>query len=246
MNAVVLSRYGFVEWGRHPLLCPRDFPNATIVKVVSASINDLDARFPSQDLLLLGRMISGYASALTEPFLGRYVLGKDLSGVVVQSPSLPPGTEVFAALSPLAVRGAMAEVTEAKSPSQPQFAIVDEEYIAPKPPSLSFDEAAAVPFAALTAWVSCPVVTRTGVAGAGGEGRRQARRQGLHSRRKRRRRPFRRPNRQSSHPPLPPSPHGPSLGRLCSPPAPNKSKTLLKGNAGFICLTRKPGCRRCV
>ncbi len=71
------------------------------------------------------------------------VLGWDISGEVVESraPDYKPGDEIYTMARFPLIAGAYAE-----------FAAIPADQIAPKPASLSHEEAAAVPLTALTAW----------------------------------------------------------------------------------------------
>ncbi|VFQ64317.1 unnamed protein product [Cuscuta campestris] len=134
-RAVLLPQFG----GPHVLelhdnvSVPNLKPNQVLVRTRAVSINPLDTR-----------MRSGYGRSIFEPLLP-LILGRDVSGKVAavgnSVRSLVVGQEVFGALHPTAVRGTYTD-----------YAILDEDELAPKPASLSHVEASAIPFAALTAW----------------------------------------------------------------------------------------------
>ncbi|CAM6108383.1 unnamed protein product [Calypogeia fissa] len=134
-SAVIVPRFGGPEVMEYqygvalPDLCP----NEVLVRTRAAAVNPLDIR-----------MRAGYGKSLFEPLLP-LVLGRDVSGEVAAVGSavrhLHVGQEVFGALHPTAVRGTYSD-----------YSILAEEQLALKPPSLSHAEAAAIPFAALTAW----------------------------------------------------------------------------------------------
>jgi NADPH:quinone reductase-like Zn-dependent oxidoreductase len=111
---------------------PRCGPNDVLVRVAAAAVNPLDAR-----------VRAGYGAALFRPTLP-LVLGRDVSGEVVargaNARAFPLGASVFGALSPVTPRGSHAE-----------YVAVNEAHLAGKPPNLSHAEAAALPFATLTA-----------------------------------------------------------------------------------------------
>lgn len=73
-----------------------------------------------------------------------YILGSDIAGIVekvgANVTKFTAGQEVIGSLE-WATQGAFAE-----------YVVTKEQYLAPKPTNLSFEEAAAVPLAALTAW----------------------------------------------------------------------------------------------
>ncbi len=159
MQAMVATGLGGVE-----VLRPAEVPmpvraNAElIVKVLAAGVNPIDAKTRS------GRGVS----AAIERFPA--VLGYDFAGVVVESPyeahPLTPGTPVYGMTMVPRFGGSYAE-----------YVTVPAAFAAPKPPSMSFDEAAALPLAALTAWGMVVEVARAHEgqrmlihAGAGGVG----------------------------------------------------------------------------
>lgn len=129
-----------------------------VVKVLAASVNPIDAKTRA------GRGVAGAIDSWP------VVLGNDLAGIVVESPY---------EAHPLAVGHAVYGMTMVPrfGGSYAEFATVPELFLAPKPPSLSFEEAAAVPLAALTAWGMVVEVARAHEgqrmlihAGAGGVG----------------------------------------------------------------------------
>ncbi|MCO5580008.1 hypothetical protein L7F22_033874 [Adiantum nelumboides] len=89
-------------------------------------------------------MREGYGRSLFERLLP-LILGRDVSGEVVavgnSVKQIHVGQEVFGALHPTAVRGTYSD-----------YSILEEDQLVAKPSSLSHMEAAAIPFAALTAW----------------------------------------------------------------------------------------------
>lgn len=135
MRAAVVRAFGGPEVVRlaTDVPVPRLAPDEVLVRVAAASVSPLDAR-----------VRAGYARALYAPMLP-LILGRDVSGEVVargdNARSFPLGAQVFGALSPVAPRGAHAE-----------FVAVREAHLAPKPRAWTHAQAAAVPFAALTAW----------------------------------------------------------------------------------------------
>ncbi|XP_043690054.1 reticulon-4-interacting protein 1, mitochondrial [Telopea speciosissima] len=134
-RAVVVPRFGGPEIleVRPNVEVPDLKPKDVLVRARAVSINPLDTR-----------MRSGYGRSLFEPLLP-LILGRDISGEVAavggSVQSLRVGQEVFGALHPTAVRGTYAD-----------YAILSEEELTTKPPSVTHVEASAIPFAALTAW----------------------------------------------------------------------------------------------
>lgn len=129
-----------------------------VVRVLAASVNPIDAKTRA------GRGVAGAIGSWP------VILGYDLAGIVVESPY---------EAHPLAVGRAVYGMTMVPrfGGSYAEFAAVPELFLAPKPSSLSFEEAAAVPLAALTAWGMVVDVARAHEgqrvlihAGAGGVG----------------------------------------------------------------------------
>lgn len=159
MQAMVATGLGGVEvLERAEVLMPVRANAEVIVKVMAAGVNPIDAKTRT------GRGVS----AAIERFPA--VLGYDLAGVVVESPyeahPLTPGTPVYGMTMVPRFGGTYAE-----------YAAVPAAFLSPKPSTLSFDEAAALPLAALTAWGMVVDVARAHEgqrmlihAGAGGVG----------------------------------------------------------------------------
>jgi NADPH:quinone reductase-like Zn-dependent oxidoreductase len=133
MKAAFLRRHGTRERLQVGDL-PRPAPGPTdvLVRVRAASVNPVDFKIRDGALRPLIRY----------PF--PLILGNDLSGVVeevgAQVTTFQPGDEVFARLDKNRI-GSFAE-----------FALVSAAQVAKKPASLSFEEAASLPLAGLTAW----------------------------------------------------------------------------------------------
>ncbi|WP_308218116.1 NADP-dependent oxidoreductase [Streptomyces sp. RKCA744] len=112
---------------------PRPLPTEVLVRVRAAGVNPVDWKT---------RQGAGMAGVLGEP---PFILGWDVSGVVEEVgfgvTTLAPGDEVYG--MPWFPREAGGYAEFVTAPSR-QFAV--------KPASLSHEEAAAVPLAALTAW----------------------------------------------------------------------------------------------
>jgi len=159
MQAMVVSEWGGPE-ALHPaeVTMPVRANAEVLVKVMAAGVNPIDAKTRA------GRGVAGAARSLP------VTLGYDLAGIVVESPyeahPLSVGREVYGMTMVPRFDGSYAE-----------YATVPESALAPKPASLSFTEAAAVPVAALTAWGMVVDVARAHEgqrmlihAGAGGVG----------------------------------------------------------------------------
>jgi NADPH:quinone reductase-like Zn-dependent oxidoreductase len=132
MKAFVVGKYG--KDGLHAA----DVPQPTVgerdvlVRVSAASINPLD------------KMVRNGEFKQLLKYKRPFVLGHDVAGVVAQVGSavrdFQVGDEVYARPRDLRI-GGFAE-----------FIAIDQDDVAPKPRSLSLDEAAAVPLVALAAW----------------------------------------------------------------------------------------------
>ncbi|KAG6548773.1 hypothetical protein Mapa_009534 [Marchantia paleacea] len=134
-TAVLVRRFGgpeVMEY-RNGVALPDLGTNDVLVRARAVSVNPLDIR-----------MRGGYGKSLFQPLLP-IVLGRDVSGEISAVGSgvrqLQVGQEVFGALHPTAIRGTYSN-----------YAILAEEQLIAKPASLSHVDAAAIPFAALTAW----------------------------------------------------------------------------------------------
>jgi NADPH:quinone reductase-like Zn-dependent oxidoreductase len=133
MKAIVYTRYGspdVLEFNDVQMPAPAD--NEVLVKVRAASVNPLDWHFMRGEPNFL-RLMTG----LRKPKDTR--LGNDASGLVEavgkNVTQFKPGDEVFGAC-----RGAFAE-----------FVCATQDQLVPKPVHVSFEQAAAVPVAAITA-----------------------------------------------------------------------------------------------
>ena len=134
MKAVTYTKYGspdVVQLKEVEKLAPGD--DEVLIKIHAASLNQYDWHFLTADIFLIRFMGGG----LFKPKYNR--LGADIAGriesVGKDVKQFRPGDEVFGM-----VRGGFAE-----------YASVREDAVALKPSSLSFEQAAAVPMAAVTA-----------------------------------------------------------------------------------------------
>jgi NADPH:quinone reductase-like Zn-dependent oxidoreductase len=138
MKAVIAEQYGGVEVLElsHDLPVPRVGPNGVLVEVHAASVNPVD-----------WKLRKGLLDPVM-PVMFPVIWGCDLSGVVKEvGPAVTlfkPGDEVYGMKDGYVAktyRGTYAE-----------YVVVPEKSLAAKPKTLSHEQAAAVPLAALTAW----------------------------------------------------------------------------------------------
>ncbi|CAK9227462.1 unnamed protein product [Sphagnum troendelagicum] len=134
-RAVILSEFGGpdVLRVREDVALPELGASEVLVRTHAVGVNPLDLR-----------MRGGYGCSLFKPLLP-LVIGRDVSGEVTRVGNsvqhLHIGEQVFGALHPTATRGTYSD-----------YAILHEEQLTHKPDNISHTEAAAIPFAALTAW----------------------------------------------------------------------------------------------
>ena len=141
MKAVFITNYGGLDALQYGDL-PRPTPKSgqVLVEVHAASVN------PRDWLLREGRYVFRH---LMRGF--PLILGSDVSGVVVQSGKrFREGDAVFGMQTPLGRMGAYAECIA-----------IDERALAAKPANVSYEEAAAAPCAALTAYGALIRIGRT-------------------------------------------------------------------------------------
>jgi NADPH:quinone reductase-like Zn-dependent oxidoreductase len=138
MKAVIAEQYGGVEVLEisNDLPVPRVGPNGVLIEVRAASVNPVD-----------WKLRQGLLHAVM-PVVFPVIWGCDFSGVVKEvGPAVTlfkPGDEVYGMKDGYVAktyRGTYAE-----------YVVVPEKSLAAKPKNLSYEEAAAVPLAALTAW----------------------------------------------------------------------------------------------
>jgi len=144
MRAVFINRYGgteVLEEGNQPRPVPKS--RQVLIEVYAASVN------PRDWLLREGRYVFRH---LMRGF--PLILGSDVSGVVVDrgpdATLFQPGDAVFGVQTPLGRMGGYAE-----------YIAIDERALARKPSTISHEEAAAVPCAALTALGALTRIGRT-------------------------------------------------------------------------------------
>jgi NADPH:quinone reductase-like Zn-dependent oxidoreductase len=137
MKAITYTRYGspdvlqFAEVAK-----PAPGANEVLVQICAASVNAYDWRFVRADPFLV-RLVGGLLRP-RNPRLGADFAGRieAVGGAVTQ---FRPGDEVYGDLASSG-NGAFAE-----------YIVVPEHVLAPKPANLTFEQAAAVPMAAVTA-----------------------------------------------------------------------------------------------
>jgi NADPH:quinone reductase-like Zn-dependent oxidoreductase len=138
MKAMIAEQYGGTEVLeiQTDLPVPRVGPNGVLVQVHAASVNPVD-----------WKLRQGLLDALM-PMVFPVIWGRDFSGVVTEvGPSVTlfkPGDEVYGMKDGYVAktyRGTYAE-----------YVVVPEKSLATKPKNLNYEEAAAVPASALTAW----------------------------------------------------------------------------------------------
>jgi NADPH:quinone reductase-like Zn-dependent oxidoreductase len=132
MKAIVYTQYGppdVLQLKEVAKPVPKD--NQVLVKVQAASVNTLDLAMRGP---FLARIITGGLLKPKDPRLGADIAGR-VEAVGTNVTQFQPGDEVFGECT-----GAFAE-----------YACAAENQVALKPSNLSFEEAAAVPVAALTA-----------------------------------------------------------------------------------------------
>src|SRR5688572_23881992 len=132
MKAIVRHRYGSPDVLQYEdLEKPTPLDAQVLIRVRAASVNPLDWHFMRGTPYSI-RMGAGL-QAPDDPRLGVDVAG-EVEAVGKNVTQFTPGDEVFGVCS-----GALAE-----------YACTKEDRLAPKPANLSFEEAAAVPVAAIT------------------------------------------------------------------------------------------------
>ncbi|WP_413162375.1 NAD(P)-dependent alcohol dehydrogenase [Capilliphycus salinus ALCB114379] len=132
MKAVIFNQYGSANVLEYREIDrPKIKPDELLVKISATSVNPVDWKMRQGSL----QLISGYNFPKK--------IGADLSGVVVEVgekvTGFQPGDEVYTSLNPVS-GGACA-----------QYAAVPASITAPKPSTMTHEEAAAVPIAGLTA-----------------------------------------------------------------------------------------------
>lgn len=136
MRAIVYRTYGGPEvLGLDEVPTPVLSPPEVLVRVMAAGVNPAD-----------WQIRSGKRTRLPEPFM--MIPGLDLSGVVEDpgQSGLQPGTRVFG-MAPL-------NLDSENAGTYAEFVSVPVEHIVPMSDTMSFEDAAALPVAVLTAWNS--------------------------------------------------------------------------------------------
>ncbi len=138
MKAIVCYKYGSPDVLKlEEVVKPAPKDNEVLVKIHAVSVNAADWHLLRADPFLVRLMVGG----LLKPKIN--ILGADIAGIVeavgASVKQFKPGDEVFTALSECGW-GAFAE-----------YKCADENVFVLKPANLTFEEAAAVPLAAITA-----------------------------------------------------------------------------------------------
>jgi NADPH:quinone reductase-like Zn-dependent oxidoreductase len=139
MKAIICPKYGSPDGLQlQEVEKPTSQPNEVLIQIHAASINSRDLRMlrakPIFMRLMPGGLFGPKNKILGADFAGRVeVIGRNVS-------LLKPGDEVFGYLPSATGRGTFAE-----------YVCADEKTISLKPANLSFEQAAAVPLAAMTA-----------------------------------------------------------------------------------------------
>lgn len=133
MKAVYIENYGGTEQLKYGFLPKPDIgPSDVLIEAYAASVNPVD-----------WKIREGYLAEYL-PYKFPLILGWDVAGVVVsvgdQVSRFRVGDEVFSR-----------PATE-RNGTYAEYVAVDEHLVAPKPRNISFEEAASVPLAGLTAW----------------------------------------------------------------------------------------------
>ena len=133
MKAVVLHHYGgpeALQYENAPV--PQPKANQLLVRVIAAGVNPVDAQICS------GKFAQFFKSKL--PLIPGYDIAGEVAKVGSNNSRFKPGDAVYAYI-PIPEGGGYA-----------QYALATASQAAPKPQTISFAQAAAVPVAALTAW----------------------------------------------------------------------------------------------
>jgi len=131
MKAVLINKYGHnnvVEI--KDLSRPKPGPNEVLIRVRAASVNPVD-----------WKIREGMMGAMSEPF--PIVLGRECAGEVA---------EAGAAVKRFKKGDQVIAITDVRRPGYfAEYAVAPEQTVYPKPLNISFEEAAAIPIAGLTA-----------------------------------------------------------------------------------------------
>jgi NADPH:quinone reductase-like Zn-dependent oxidoreductase len=137
MKAITYTRYGSPDVLRlEEVAKPTPRANEVLVKICAASVNAYDWRYVRADPFLV-RLVGGLFRP-RNPRLGADIAGR-VEAVGSDVTQFQPGDEIYGDLA-ASGNGAFAE-----------YIAVPEHAVAPKPANLSFEQAAAVPMAAVTA-----------------------------------------------------------------------------------------------
>jgi NADPH:quinone reductase-like Zn-dependent oxidoreductase len=135
MKAITYNKYGTPDVLRlQEVDKPTPKDDGVLIKVQAASVNAMDWHFLTADIFLVRLMGMGLLKP-KNPFLGADIAGR-VEAIGKNVSQFQPGDEVFGGIG----HGSFAE-----------YAIGNEKQLALKPTNLTFDQAAAVPIAGLTA-----------------------------------------------------------------------------------------------
>jgi NADPH:quinone reductase-like Zn-dependent oxidoreductase len=139
MKAIICPRYGSPDVLQlREVEKPTPLEEEVLIKIHAASLNSRDLRILRANPFIMRLMPGGFFRPKIK------ILGADLAGVVEavgqSAGQFQPGDEVFGYMPSATRRGTLAE-----------YVCASERFIALKPANLSFEQAAAVPLAAVTA-----------------------------------------------------------------------------------------------
>ena len=142
MKAMVCTRYGppeVLQLQELPIPVPAD--NEVLIQIFAAAVNPLDTGMMKGPLI--ARILSGSLRAPKYPILGADIAGR-VESVGKQARQFQPGDEVFGALfgGLFAAKGLGGFA---------EYVCANEDKLGPKPANLTFEQAAAMPVAAITA-----------------------------------------------------------------------------------------------
>jgi len=133
MKAIVFNKYGSVEELKlKDIQAPASRPGNVIVEVHSTSVNPLDFKIRRGEL----KFLSGFLKPKKQ------ILGFDVAGLIT---NIGPGVTAFKMGDPVFA------MTGLKGGAYAELVSLPENFVALKPVNMSFQEAAAVPLASLTA-----------------------------------------------------------------------------------------------
>jgi NADPH:quinone reductase-like Zn-dependent oxidoreductase len=135
MKAITMSKYGGPDvMSLEAMPKPKPGPDDILIQVHAAGLNPVDWKIRKGDL----KAVLSFDMPM--------IMGNELSGVVeavgTKVSAFKPGDEVYT------------RVDNEHASAFAEFSVVDHSLVALKPKNISFDEAAGIPLAGLTAWQS--------------------------------------------------------------------------------------------